>query len=109
MSDGRGIMIVSRHSLTYDDNYCNRIFTAVDFISFRAFKKSWDMNVLSDLSTGTLKEVLLTIFGIIEGRHIIVSSGGASVDPAGFYIYAKSPKSLSCIMVSFPLLYITYY
>jgi len=76
MSDGRG-MIASRQSLTYDYNYCNRLFTAVDFISFRAFKKIWNMNVLGDLSTGTLKEIPLTIFGIIEGRHIIVSAGEA--------------------------------
>jgi len=76
MSDGRG-MIVSRRSRTYDYNYCNRIFAAVDFISCRAFKKIWNMNVLGDLSTGTLKEMPLTIFGIIEGRHIIVSAGGA--------------------------------
>jgi hypothetical protein len=70
-------MIVSLHSLTCDYNCCNRIFSAVNFISFRAFKKFWNMNVLGDLSTGTLKEMPLTIFGIIEGRHIIVSAGGA--------------------------------
>ena len=70
-------MIVSRHSLTYDYNYCNRICTAVNFKSFRAFKKIWNMNFVGDLSTGTLKEMPLTIFGIIDGRHIIVSSGGA--------------------------------
>lgn len=75
MSDGRG-MIVSRHSLTYDYNYCNRIFAMVDFIWCWAFKKIWNMNVLGDLSTGTLKQMPLTIFGIIEGRYIIVSAGG---------------------------------
>jgi hypothetical protein len=36
------------------------------------------MNFVGDLSTGTLKEMPLTIFGIIDGRHIIVSG------PCGF-------------------------
>jgi len=35
------------------------------------------MNVLGDLSSGTLKEMPLTIFGIIKSQHIIVSAGGA--------------------------------
>jgi len=48
----------------------------VDFIWCWAFKKIWNMNVLGDLSTGTLKQMPLTIFGIIEGRYIIVSAGG---------------------------------